>query len=81
MHSNEFIKVKRPIKPAQNPQPPSQAATQDELAPAKTPEIEQPGQSDATVQLQPVVETPPDESVFGCGWSITELRNEFSGRQ
>ena len=24
--------------------------------------------------------TPRDESMFGCGWSLTELLNEFSGR-
>lgn len=67
MHSNEFVKVKRPIKPTQNPQPPLQTATQDELVSAETPEIEQPEQSDATEQFQLIAEIPPDESVFGCG--------------
>ncbi len=81
MPSNEFVKVKRPTKSTQNSQPPSQAATREELVPVEAPEIEQPKQLAATEQLQPVVEVPPDASVFGCGWSVTELMNEFSGRQ
>lgn len=81
MPSNEFVKVKRPIKPTQNPQAPFQTATREELVPVEAPEIEQPEQLAATEQFQPIAEIPPDESVFGCGWSVTELMNEFSGRQ
>ncbi len=81
MHSNEFVKVKRPIKPAQNFQPPLQAAPREELVSAETSEIEQPEQSESTVQIEPVAEIQPDESVFSCGWSVNELMNEFSGRQ
>lgn len=81
MPSNEFVKVKQSIKPTQNSQSPFQTTTREELVPVEAPEIEQPEQLAATEQLQPVVEVPPDASVFGCGWSVTELMNEFSGRQ
>ncbi len=81
MISNNFIKIKRPTKPTPHPQEPFQVATPVEVKPTQPLEIEQPEQPETIVESGLVVEIPPDESVFGCGWSITELKNEFSGRQ
>jgi hypothetical protein len=78
MKSHTFVKVKPPIKP------PTQTSfsdlTPEELVkPAPKVEIEQ-------EQLEPVVvtdaflEAPRDESVYGCGWSLTELLNEVNSR-
>lgn len=81
MNSNTFIKIKRPTKPTPKPQELSQAETPPEVEPMQPLEPEQLEQTETIVQSGLVVEIPPDESVFGCGWSVTELRNEFSGRQ
>ena len=80
MTSNTFIKIKRPTKPTPQLQDLPQIDEQLEVEPAQFLEIEQPEQLAPTVQLESLAETPPDESVFGCGWSLTELLNEFSSR-
>jgi hypothetical protein len=51
-----------------------------EAKPTQPLKIEQPEQPVPTVQLESLAETPREESVFGCGWSLTELLNEFTGR-
>lgn len=76
MTSNTFIKIKRPVKPVPQPEFP-EAVTTPEVEPTQLIEIEQPEQP---VKLESLAETTPDQSVFGCGWSVTELLNEFSGR-
>ncbi len=81
MTSNTFIKIKRSAKPTPQPQEPFQAAAPGKVKPTQTLEIEQPEQPEIIAESEPVAEILPDESVFGCGWSVTELRNEFSGRQ
>lgn len=78
MTSNTFIKIKQPTKPTHQPQSPPQAAISEEVEPTQPLEIEQ---METIVESELVAEIRPDESVFGCGWSVTELRNEFSGRQ
>lgn len=80
MTSNTFIKIKRPSKPTPQPQQSSQAQEQPELEPMQPLEIEQPEQPAPPVKLESLAEVTPDESVFGCGWSVTDLLNEFSGR-
>lgn len=80
MTSNTFIKIKRPTKPTPQPQDLPQVNEQLKVEPTQPLEIEQPEQPVPAVQLKSLVETPRDESVYGCGWSLTELLNEFSGR-
>ncbi len=81
MTSNTFIKIKRPTKPTPQPQSQPQDVAPAEVEPTQPLEIEQPEQLETIVQSGLVVEVSLEESVFGCGWSVTELRNEFSGRQ
>ncbi len=80
MTSNTFIKIKRPTKPTPPLQDLPQIEKQLEVEPNQPLEIEQPEQPAPTVELESLAEAAPDESVFGCGWSLTELLNEFSGR-
>jgi len=79
MTSNTFIKIKRPTKATPQPQELSQIDEQLEIESIQPLEIEQPEQP-AAVQLESLAEAPPDESMFGTGWSMTELLNEFSSR-
>lgn len=79
MTSNTFIKIKRPVKPVPQPEF-SEAVTTPEVEPTQPLEIEQPEQAAPPVKLESLAEATPDQSVFGCGWSVTELLNEFSGR-
>jgi len=80
MTSNNFIKIKRPTKPAPQPQDLSQVQEQLEVEPTQPLEIEQPEQPAPAAALESLAEVPPDESMFGTGWSMTELLNEFSSR-
>ncbi len=80
MTSNTFIKIKRPNKPTLQLQDLPQVNNKLEVEPVQPLEIEQPEQPLPAVPLEPLAETPRDESMFGCGWSLTELLNEFSGR-
>ena len=77
MTSNTFIKIKR-LTPQLQDLP--QADEQLEVEPTQPLEIEQPEQPAPTVPLESLTKTPRDESVYGCGWSLTELLNEFSSR-
>ena len=77
MTSNTFIKIKR-LTPQLQDLP--QADEQLEVEPTQPLKIEQPEQPAPTVPLESLTETPRDESVYGCGWSLTELLNEFSSR-
>ncbi len=78
MTSNTFIKIKRPTKPAPQPQDLPQVDDQLEVEPAQPLEIKQPEQPLPAVSLEPLAKTPRDESLYGC--SLTELLNKFSGR-
>lgn len=79
MTSHTFIKIKRPVKPVLTPQLP-EAAIPAEEEPTQPLEIEQPEQPAPPLRLESLAETAPDESMFGTGWSMTELLNEFSGK-
>ncbi|MBE9192503.1 hypothetical protein IQ230_19545 [Gloeocapsopsis crepidinum LEGE 06123] len=77
MTSGKIIRVSKPLKKlAEEPQ----SVFQDEQQ-VKTDvddielDIEQPT---PLVQLESLVESYLDESVYGSGWSVTELLNEFS---
>ena len=80
MNSNNFIKIKPPNKPT----PPTQSHPQDTAPVVEEPtqplEIEQPEQPAPPLRLESLAEVAPDESMFGTGWSMTELLNDFSSR-
>ncbi len=80
MTSNTFIKIKRPTKPAPQLQDSPRVDDQTKVEPTQPLELEQPEQLLPAIPLELLAEAPRDESVFGCGWSLTELLNEFSGR-
>lgn len=80
MTSNTFIKIKRPTKATPQPQDLAQIDEQPEVEPTQPVEVEQPEQPAPPVRLESLAEAAPDESIFGTGWSVTELLNEFSGR-
>ncbi|PSB25147.1 hypothetical protein [Chlorogloea sp. CCALA 695] len=78
MNSKNIIKVKRPTKPQTPPPPLNDSAIEEAVEAFQQSAME-------TIQ-QPVVNkevflgTPRDESVYGSGWSLTELLNEFNER-
>ena len=72
MDSQKVVIVKRANKPPAEPESLSQ--------PTRQPEIDQPEQPDPIVHLESLVEPARQESVYGSGWSVTELMHEFSGR-
>lgn len=79
-NSNKVIAIKPANKPTASPHPLFQSVQQPEIEPVQKPEIEQPEQPEPVVYLDSLVEPIRDESVYGSGWTITELMNEFSGR-
>lgn len=86
MPSNEIVTVKRADKPPEKPKrlgkPPSQTAQplKSERLEVQQLEIELPEQPEPAVHLESLAEPTREESVYGSGWSITELMHEFSGR-
>lgn len=72
MASNEIVIVKR----ANNA--PEKSASQSRLV--QLGEIEQPEQPAPIVHLESLAEPAREESVYGSGWSITELMHEFTER-
>ncbi len=80
MTSNTFIKIKRPTKATPQDQDLPQVQEQSEVEPTQPLEIEQPEQPAPAAALESLAEVAPDESLFGTGWSMTELLNEFSSR-
>lgn len=77
MDSKKPVIVKRSSQPQALPQPRSQPLQQlEEVAQS---EIEQPEQP-PSIYLESLAEPPKDESVYGSGWSIAQLKNEFHER-
>ena len=76
MNAKNILKVKRPLEP-QTPPPLNDSALEEAVVALQQIETE-------TQQQPPLVDkevflgTPRDESVYGCGWSLTELLNEFN---
>ena len=82
MNSKNILKVKRPTQP-QGPQPPlplNDSAIQEAVEALQKSEIETQQQPEPVVNKEVFLGTPRDESVYGCGWSLTELLNEFNDR-
>lgn len=70
MDSNEIVTVKRADRSTPKPKP---------VEPIEQPEIEQP-QQPLTVVLESLAEPSRDESVYGSGWNVNELLDEFNER-
>lgn len=80
MNSEKPIIVKRSTQSQVLPQLRSQLVQPSVIEPVEQPEIEQPEQPKPAIQLQSLAEPPIDQSIYGSGWSVAELLNEFSGR-
>ena len=76
MNSKKVITVKHSNQSLAKPQRRSQLVQESVIESTQQPEIEQP----PVLHLESLAEPPKDESVYGSGWSVTELLNEFSGR-
>ena len=79
MNAKNIVKVKRPIK-SQTPQPPVNDSAIEEAVEALQAALEAHQQSEPVVNKEIFLGTPRDESVYGSGWSLTELLNEFNER-
>jgi hypothetical protein len=80
MNAKNILKVKRPIKPQTPPPPSNDSAIEEAVAALQQAAMETQQPSEPVVDKEVFLGIPRDESVFGCGWSLTELLNEFSGR-
>ena len=79
MNTNNILKVKRPLKP-QTPPPLNDSAIEEAVEALQQSETETQQQPEPVVNKEVFLGTPRDESVYGCGWSLTELLNEFNAR-
>lgn len=81
MDSYKPIVVKRSTQPPLKPQRRSPLIQEPVVEPpAQQPEIEQPEQPEPELYLESLAETLLDQSVYGSGWSVAELMDEFGGR-
>lgn len=80
MNSKKPIIVKRSNQSSEKTQRRFQPIQQSATELAQQPEIEQPEQPELVINLQSLAEPPIDQSIYGSGWSVAELMNEFSGR-
>ncbi len=80
MNAKNILKVKRPTKP-QTPQPPvNDSAIEEAVEALQQAAIKTHQPSKSVVNKEVFLGTPRDESVYGSGWSLTELLNEFNER-
>jgi hypothetical protein len=81
MDSKKPVIIKRSTQPPAEPQRRSQLVQESVIeTPVKQPDIEQPEQPEPELYLESLAESPIDQSVYGSGWSVAELMDEFSGR-
>jgi hypothetical protein len=80
MDSKKPVIVKRSNQSTEKTQRHFQPSQQSKMEPTSHPEIEQPEQPQAGVHLDSLAETPLEASVYGSGWSVAELMDEFGGR-
>lgn len=92
--SNKVITVIRANKPTVKPPLPSPSIQKAEIKSVTKPDIQQseaqqseaqqdielPEPLEPVVYLETLAEPPRDESVYGSGWSLAELMDEFAGR-
>ncbi len=79
MNAKNILKVKRPTKP-QTPPPSNDSAIEEAVEALQQVAIKTQQQEEPVVEQEATFETAPDESVYGSGWSLTELLNEFNER-
>ena len=80
MNAKNIIKVKRPTQPQTPPPPSNDSAMEEAIEALQQAAMETQQQEDIVVEQEATSETPREESVYGCGWSLTELLNEFNDR-
>jgi hypothetical protein len=80
MKSTTFIRVIPPIKLPSSQRSSSAPTPEETKEPTQTVEMESQEQLEPVVITEALLETPRDESVYGSGWSLTELLNEFNER-
>ena len=80
MNSKDILKVKRPTKPQTPPPPLNDSAIEEAVEAFQQSAMETLQQPEPVVNKEVFLGTPRDESVYGCGWSLTELLNEFNER-
>lgn len=78
MDTNQIVRVKHVNKSIDKTKSISQSAQQ---ALVEQLEIGQPERIEPVVPLEFLAEPPKDESVYGSGWSLAELMDEFGGRE
>ena len=80
MNAKNILKVKRPIKPQTPPPPSNESAIEEAVEALQQAAMETQQQPELVVEQEATFETAREESVYGCGWSLTELLNEFNSR-
>ncbi|MBW4640112.1 MAG: hypothetical protein KME05_18165 [Gloeocapsa sp. UFS-A4-WI-NPMV-4B04] len=87
MNSKKPIIVKRSVQPKASTQPevlPQRRSRlvqeSDNVEQVQQIDVEQPEQPEPVIHLQSVAEPPIDQSIYGSGWSVAELMNEFNER-
>ncbi len=80
MNAKNILKVKRPTQPQTPPPSSNDSAIEEAVEALQQAAMETQQQEEPVVEQEATFETPPDESVYGCGWSLTELLNEFNDR-
>ncbi len=80
MNANKILKVKRPAKPQTPPPPLDDSAIEEAVAALQQATMETQQPPEPVIDKEVFLGTPRDESVYGSGWSLTELLNEFNER-
>ena len=82
MNLQKIVQASRDNKARERSKPISKPVQQleIELKPTQQQEVEQPEQSKPVGYLESLAELFPQESVFGSGWSLAELLDEFGER-
>jgi len=78
--ANQILKVQHANKPTAKAKPLSQIIQQPEEELVRPPEIELPEQPEPVGKLESLAEARRNESLYGSGWSLAQLMNEFGGR-
>ena len=82
MDLQKIVQASRDSKAKEKPQRSSAPVKQLqlELQPTQQQEVVQPDQPKPVAHLESLAEFIPEESVYGSGWSLAELLDEFADR-
>ncbi len=80
MNAKNILKVKRPTKPQTPPPPSNDSAVEEAIFALQQIEMETQQQEEPIVEQEATFETAREDSLYGSGWSLTELLNEFNDR-